>query len=73
MKFGVWSIAIKAGKLDNRANLRDINGAEQELLEGINEMLDAVSDKVAWYESIIDAVPFPIHVTDDKMNWTIYE
>jgi len=34
--------AIKAGKLDNRANLRNINGADKELLEGINEMLDAV-------------------------------
>jgi len=23
-----------------------------------------------WYKSILDAVPFPISVTDEKMNWT---
>jgi len=23
-----------------------------------------------WYQSILDAVPFPISVTDEKMNWT---
>ncbi|MGE5364873.1 MAG: methyl-accepting chemotaxis protein, partial [Bacteroidota bacterium] len=27
-------------------------------------------DKIRWYEAIIDAVPFPIHVTDNDMNWT---
>ncbi|HEX2953656.1 MAG TPA: PAS domain-containing protein, partial [Bacillota bacterium] len=32
--------------------------------------LDTVVDKNAWYESIIDAVPFPIHVTDNDMKWT---
>lgn len=34
--------AIKDGKLDTRANLRDVNGEDKELLEDINEMLDAV-------------------------------
>ena len=32
--------------------------------------MDTVNDKNAWYEAIIDAVPFPIHVTDNDMNWT---
>ena len=27
-------------------------------------------DKAAWYESILDAVQFPIHVTDMNRNWT---
>jgi methyl-accepting chemotaxis protein len=27
-------------------------------------------DKMVWYEAIIDAVPFPIHVTDNDMKWT---
>ncbi len=34
--------AIKVGKLDVRANLHGINGADRELLEGINEMLDVI-------------------------------
>jgi len=25
---------------------------------------------MVWYEAIIDAVPFPIHVTDNNMKWT---
>lgn len=34
--------AIKDGKLDTRADLRGVNGEDRELLEDINEMLDAV-------------------------------
>jgi methyl-accepting chemotaxis protein len=26
-------------------------------------------DKLNWYQSILDAVPFPIHVLDKDMNW----
>jgi len=32
--------------------------------------MDMVDDKIVWYESIIDAIPFPIHVTDNNMKWT---
>lgn len=32
--------------------------------------LKKIAERMAWYESIIDAVPFPIHVTDNDMNWT---
>ena len=34
--------AIKAGELDARADLRGASGADRDLLEGVNEMLDAV-------------------------------
>ncbi|MBW1678473.1 MAG: hypothetical protein JRJ79_18255, partial [Deltaproteobacteria bacterium] len=34
--------AIKAGELDTRADLRGASGTDRDLLEGINEMLDAV-------------------------------
>jgi methyl-accepting chemotaxis protein len=29
-----------------------------------------LADKMEWYRSIIDAVPFPIHVIDMDMKWT---
>jgi methyl-accepting chemotaxis protein len=35
--------------------------------------MDVVDDKAAWYEAILDAVPFPLHVTDNDMNWTYHE
>ncbi len=30
----------------------------------------SISRKVYWYESLLDSIPFPISVTDMKMNWT---
>jgi methyl-accepting chemotaxis protein len=32
--------------------------------------LDAFENKIAQFESILDAVPFPVHVTDNSMKWT---
>src|SRR3990172_221915 len=36
----------------------------------MNGMLEAAGDKAGWYVAILDAVPFPIHVTDADMKWT---
>ncbi|MBW2596922.1 MAG: hypothetical protein JRC93_13335 [Deltaproteobacteria bacterium] len=41
-EFKILLEAIKAGHLDARVDLSDTSGADRELLEGINEMLDAV-------------------------------
>ena len=30
-----------------------------------------VMNKVYWYESIIDSIPFPLSITDMKRNWTL--
>ncbi|MFP4546197.1 MAG: methyl-accepting chemotaxis protein, partial [Methanomassiliicoccales archaeon] len=40
------------------------------IVEGVNHALDTISEKVFWYEQILDAVPFPMSVTDMNMNWT---
>jgi len=65
----VWGLvdAIKAGKLDSRVNLRNINGADKELLEGINEMLDAVIGPLnvaAEYIERISKGDIPAKITD---------
>jgi len=60
--------AIK-GNFDARSNTSKHFGDYKKIMEGINATLDVVVDKSKWYEAIIDAVPFPIHVIDMNMNW----
>nr|WP_320026420.1 methyl-accepting chemotaxis protein [uncultured Acetobacterium sp.] len=64
------SQAAISGKWDTRGNAAAFNGGYKEVVEGVNATLDTVVDKMVWYEAIIDAVPFPIHVTDNNMKWT---
>jgi len=63
--------AALEGKLTTRADASKHHGDFQKVVAGINQTLETVVDKVVWYEAIIDAVPFPIHVTDMDMNWTL--
>jgi len=35
-----------------------------------HDLVEQAEDKAAWYQSILDAVPFPISVTDLDTNWT---
>jgi methyl-accepting chemotaxis protein len=60
-----------AGRLTTRADADKHQGDYRKIVAGVNQTLDTVVDKVVWYEAIIDAVPFPIHVTDIDMNWTL--
>ncbi len=64
------SQAAVAGKWDVRGNADAFNGGYKEVVEGVNATLNTMSDKIIWYESLLDSVPFPISVTDLEMNWT---
>ena len=64
------SNAAIEGQWATRGNAEAFNGGFREIVEGVNATLDTVVDKMVWYEAIIDAVPFPIHVTDNDMKWT---
>ncbi|MDK2915508.1 MAG: methyl-accepting chemotaxis protein [Euryarchaeota archaeon] len=57
-----WGIPL----LDPAGNVR---GVQMEFVDVTAEK-NAAADTAAWYESILDAVPFPITVTDLDMNWT---
>ncbi|MDR3750025.1 MAG: methyl-accepting chemotaxis protein [Terracidiphilus sp.] len=61
--------AAKEGKFETRANSTKHQGSYRQIVEGVNDTLDLVVDKVNWYESILDAVPFPVHVIDKDMKW----
>jgi methyl-accepting chemotaxis protein len=62
--------AALAGQFQRRADASRHEGEYRVIVDGINRTLDTVVNKNDWYEAIIDAVPFPIHVTDNDMNWT---
>jgi methyl-accepting chemotaxis protein len=62
--------AALSGDFEKRAEAAKHNGEYRTIVEGINKTMDTVVEKNVWYEAIIDAVPFPIHVTDMDMNWT---
>ena len=64
------SNAAIAGQWETRGGADAFKGGFREIVEGVNATLDTVVDKMVWYEAIIDAIPFPLHVTDNDMKWT---
>jgi methyl-accepting chemotaxis protein len=61
--------AAVAERFDTRADASRHAGEFGRIVEGFNRTLDVVVDKLAWYQAIVDAVPFPIHVIDADMKW----
>ncbi len=64
------SEAAIQGDFMKRADAERHMGDFRKVIEGVNGTLDTVVDKAVWYEAIIDAIPFPIQVTDNNMKWT---
>lgn len=56
--------------METRGDADAFKGGFKEIVEGVNATLDTVVDKMVWYEAIVDAIPFPLHVTDNDMKWT---
>jgi methyl-accepting chemotaxis protein len=65
-----WLIqVISAGQFDARLDQSRYRGQSRQNVAGINQLLEIVNEKCTWYEGIINAVPFPLHVTDNDMKW----
>ena len=60
----------KAQRFETRADAKRHAGDFREVVDGVNQTLDVVVERLTWYKAIIDAVPFPVHVIDENMNWT---
>ncbi|HPP76632.1 PAS domain-containing protein, partial [Methanospirillum sp.] len=56
--------AASAGNYAVRADVSRHEGEYRKIIEGINATVGTIADKVIWYESILDAVPMAITVTD---------
>jgi methyl-accepting chemotaxis protein len=57
-------------EFDVRGDVTRLPGDFARIVQSSNDILDAVVNRMEWYRSIVDAVPFPIHVMDLEMNWT---
>lgn len=64
------SEAAVAGDFNTRADSGKLQGNYKKIATGVNSTLDAMSEKVYWFESLLDSLPYPISVTDMNMNWT---
>jgi methyl-accepting chemotaxis protein len=67
------ALAAAAGKdrLEaRRAEGRQQPGAFGEALRDLAAGYQALAERAHWYEQILDAVPFPLSVTDKDMRWT---
>ena len=64
---------LSEAKKDNYSATGDaekFTGAYKNIVEGINNTVAAVREKIYWYEAILDSIPFPISVTDIQRNVT---
>lgn len=63
----------RGGKLNLTPDAQKLIQRKDELgslARHLTESFEAVNEKIIWYEGILDAIPFPISVTDVGMNWT---
>lgn len=64
-----YAEAVSTGNLDITSGID--RGDEIGILAGvIQKMVENLKEKSYWYENILNAIPFPVSVTDSNMNWT---
>ncbi|MBC3803012.1 methyl-accepting chemotaxis protein [Acetobacterium fimetarium] len=59
----------KKGIFDKSDEAKDLPGDFRTAILSANEVMKIIVDKIEWYEAILDAIPFPVHVIDNDMNW----
>ncbi len=69
---GMLAAAAEAAEFSTRADESRHNGDFQKIVSGVNQTFDLVADKLYLYESSLDAIPFPVSVTDMNMNWLFF-
>ena len=64
------STAAQEGRFETRADAARHQGQFRRVIEGMNGTLDGAAQRLFWFEQILDAIPFPLSVTDAQMRWT---
>ncbi len=61
---------IQHGDYEARIDADGMKGDAAALAAGVNDMVAKMAGRIELYEAILDALPFPLSVTDPEMNWT---
>jgi methyl-accepting chemotaxis protein len=62
--------STQKGDFNLRISSSGLEGAYKECVNQLNSTMNHFSDKLEWFEAILDGIPFPVHVIDNDMNWT---
>ena len=68
--FADYITAIRDGDYEAEINIETVPDMSPELASLIRDTISKLVTKNQLYESILDAVPFPMSVTDQDMKWT---
>ncbi len=68
-KMLVFSDHVFKGNLEEKLNIHQADEYGQ-LADALRAMVGTLKNKIFWYESILDSIPFPLSVTDSDLNWT---
>nr|AGS53418.1 methyl-accepting chemotaxis sensory transducer [uncultured bacterium contig00025] len=64
------AIAAANGNFDVKKYADRYSGDWAALLNELDKIVRTITEKSHWYESLLDALPTPISVTDANMRWT---
>ncbi len=62
--------AVAASDYEARIDVVGLKGEARTLAENVNALVADMAEQIQLYEAILDALPFPLSVTDPEMNWT---
>ncbi len=52
------------GTFDDQIGKFEYSSSGEKLIQMLNQILAKAAEKIFWYETILDAIPYPIHVLD---------
>jgi methyl-accepting chemotaxis protein len=72
LKSGLESVAIGNGfPEETRLNLTKRSDLFADLANSLESAESFYKERIHWYVGVLDAIPFPLSVTDMNMNWTL--
>jgi methyl-accepting chemotaxis protein len=72
LKIALESIASGKGFPEETLNtLSKGSNFFSDLANTLNTVVNLQKEKIHWYVSVLDSIPFPLSVTDMNMNWTL--